>query len=375
MTKRMVIMLAAVGILFGGIFGYKAFMAYMMKKYMASAPMPPVTVTTVKAVKETWQPEIKAVGSLRAVLGVEVTSEIAGMVQSIRFTSGDEAKEGQVLVQLNADADTAQLRALKAAAELARTTFERDKKQFEIQAISRAVLDADSADLKAKEALQSQQAALVDKKTIKAPFSGKLGICQVNPGQYVTPGDRIVTLQSLDFLYVDFSLPQQQLGRIRKGQAVDAFTDAFPGHVFSGAVSTIDPKVDANTRNVRVEARIANPGHVLLPGMYVSVEVQAGEPQRYLTLPRTAVTFNPYGETVYLVEDKGKDKDGKPSLIARQVFVTIGPSRGDQVAVFKGINEGDQVVTSGQIKLKSGSPLIIDNRIQPLNEADPKPVD
>ena len=375
MTKRMVIMLAAVGILFGGIFGYKAFVSHMTKKFMASSAMPPVTVSTVRAAKDTWEPKIKAVGSLRAVRGVEVTSEIAGMVRDIRFTSGNEVKEGQVLVQLNADSDIAQLRALEAAAELAKTTYERDRKQFEAQAVSRAVLEADFADLKARRALASQQAALVEKKTIRAPFSGKLGICQVNPGQYVNPGDRIVTLQSLDSLYVDFSLPQQELSRIARGQKVAATSDAYPDRTFIGEVSTINPKVETSTRNVRIEARIENKEHKLLPGMFVSVELQAGEPQRYLTLPRTAVVFNPYGETVYVVDDKGRGKDGKPSLTARQTFVTVGPSRGDQIAVISGIREGETVVTSGQLKLKSGSPIIINNRVQPLSKAAPKPED
>jgi len=375
MTKRMVIMLAAVGILFGGIFGYKAFVSHMTKKFMASSAMPPVTVSTVRAAKDTWEPKIKAVGSLRAVRGVEVTSEIAGMVRDIRFASGNEVKEGQVLVQLNADSDIAQLRALEAAAELAKTTYERDRKQFEAQAVSRAVLEADFADLKARRALASQQAALVEKKTIRAPFSGKLGICQVNPGQYVNPGDRIVTLQSLDSLYVDFSLPQQELSRIARGQKVAATSDAYPDRTFIGEVSTINPKVETSTRNVRIEARIENKEHKLLPGMFVSVELQAGEPQRYLTLPRTAVVFNPYGETVYVVDDKGRGKDGKPSLTARQTFVTVGPSRGDQIAVISGIREGETVVTSGQLKLKSGSPIIINNRVQPLSNAAPKPED
>lgn len=375
MTKRMVIMLAAVAVLFGGIFGYKAFMAHMMKKYMAAGNMPPVTVTAVRAAAETWQPQIKAVGSLRAVRGVEVASEIAGLVRSVHFTSGDEIKAGQLLVQLNADSDIAQLNALQAAADLAGSIFERDRKQFEAQAISKAVLDADSADFKAKKALVAQQAALIAKKTISAPFAGRLGIGSVNPGQYVNPGDKIVTLQSLDSLYVDFSLPQQDLARIMKGRKVTAVSDAFPGKTFSGEVSAVNPKVETSTRNVRVEAKIANPGRELLPGMFVSVEIQAGEAQQYLTLPRTAISFNPYGETVYIVDDKGKGKDGKPNLVARQTFVTTGLSRGDQVAILSGVKAGDMVVTSGQLKLRSGSPVIIDNRVKPLNDAAPKPAD
>jgi membrane fusion protein (multidrug efflux system) len=375
MTKKMVIMLAAVGILFCGIFGYKAFTGMMMKKFMSAGGMPPVTVSTVRAATQEWLPQLKAVGSLRAVQGVDVTCESAGLVQSILFKSGDDAKAGQLLVQFNVDSDIAQLNALEASAELAKITYERDKKQLDAQTISQAALDADAADLKVKQAQVAQQKALVNKKTIRAPFAGRLGINLVNQGQYVNPGDKIVTLQALDSLYVDFYLPQQELSLISKDQALVISTDSFPGRTFSGMVRAVNPRVDPQTRNMQVEAIIKNPKHELLPGMYVSVQVQAGEKQHYLTLPRTAVTFNPYGETVYLVEEKGKDKTGKPALFAKQAFITIGLSRGDQVAILSGIKVGDLVVSSGQLKLKSGSPIIINNKIQPSGDAAPKPLE
>lgn len=375
MTKKMVIMLAAVGILFCGIFGYKAFTGMMMKKFMSAGGMPPVTISTVRAATQEWLPQLKAVGSLRAVQGVDVTCESAGIVQSILFKSGDDAKAGQLLVQFNVDSDIAQLNALEASAELAKITYERDRKQLDAQTISQAALDADAADLKVKLAQVAQQKALVNKKTIRAPFAGRLGINLVNQGQYVNPGDKIVTLQALDSIYVDFYLPQQELSLISKDQDLIITTDSFPGKTFSGTVSAVNPKVDPQTRNMQVEAIIKNPKHELLPGMYVSVQVQAGEKQHYLTLPRTAVTFNPYGETVYLVEEKGKDKTGKPALFAKQAFITIGLSRGDQVAILSGIKVGDLVVSSGQLKLKSGSPIIINNKIQPSGDAAPKPLE
>ena len=217
MTKRMLLMLLIVGLLFGGIFGYQAFKKKMMMKAMAAAGEPAVAVTAIKAAFQTWQPQLKSVGSLRAVRGVDPASEISGLVRTVYFKSGDEVKTGQILVQLNADADIAQLHVLEAAAELADTVYERDKKQFAVQAISRAVLDADAADLKGKRAQVLQQAALVEKKTIRAPFAGKLGITFVNPGQYLNPGDKIVTLQALDSLYLDFYLPQQQLAGVPSG--------------------------------------------------------------------------------------------------------------------------------------------------------------
>ncbi|MGE5240152.1 MAG: efflux RND transporter periplasmic adaptor subunit [Bacteroidota bacterium] len=375
MVKRMVIMLLIVGLLFGGIFGFQAFKAYKIKQFFATNKAPPVTVTAMAAAFQTWQPQINAVGSLRAVRGVDLASEISGIVRTLNFKSGDEVKAGQVLVQLNADADIALLRSLEAAAELARTTYERDKAQYAARAISQATLDAAAADLKSKRAQVAQQQALVDKKTITAPFAGRLGISTVNPGQYLNPGDKIVTLQSLDPVFVDFYLPQQQLSSIAIDQAVVVATDSYPGQTFNGKISAISPKVDPSTRNVQVEATLANPKHELLPGMYASLKVDAGAAERFLTLPQTAVTFNPYGESVYLVEPGEKGADGKPTMIARQSFISVGESRGDQIAILKGIKEGDMVVTSGQLKLRNGSPVIINNAVQPSNEPAPKPVD
>ena len=374
MTKRMVIMLVIVAALFGGLFGFKLFQASMMKKYM-SFQMPPAAVTALKAEYQPWQPQVKAVGSLRAVRGVDVSSEISGLVRSVRFLSGESVEEGQVLVELNADADIAQLHAYQAAADLANTTYERDKKQFEIQAVSKATLDSEAADLRSKRAQVAQQQAVVDKKTIRAPFGGRLGISTVNRGQYVNPGDKIVTLQELNPLFVDFYLPQQQLSQIVLGQTVVVTTDTYTSRTFTGKITVISPKVDPDTRNFLVEATLANPKHVLLPGMYATVEVQAGAVQRYLTLPQTAVTYNPYGDTIFIVQEKGTGKDGKPLLTAQQSFVTVGPTRGDQVAILSGVKEGDTVVTSGQLKLRNGSAVVINNQVQPENEEAPRTVD
>ena len=375
MAKRMTLMLVIVGLLFGGIFAFQAFKAYKIKEFFATNKAPPVTVTAMPAAFHTWQPQINAVGSLRAVRGVDIASEIAGIVRSLHFKSGDEVKAGQVLLRLNDDADVALLRSLEAAAALARTTYERDKAQYATRAISQATLDAATTDLKSKRAEVDQQRALVEKKTIAAPFAGRLGISTVNPGQYLNPGDQIVTLQSLDPIYVDFYLPQQQLASVALGQSVVVTTDSYPGLTFSGKISAISPKVDPNTRNVQIEATVANPEHRLLPGMFASIVVEAGAAQRFLTLPQTAVTFNPYGESLYIVEPGGKGADGKIELIARQSFVTVGETRGDQIVILRGIKEGDMIVTSGQLKLRNGSPVIINNAVQPSNEPAPKPVD
>lgn len=375
MKKRMFIMLAIVGLLFGGIFGFQIFKMQMIKKSMAAQKIPPSTVSTIKAVIKPWQPKLKAIGTLRAVQGVDVTSEIAGLVRSLHFKSGDAVKTGQILVQLNADSDIAQLRSSEAAAELAGTVLERDTRQFAVKAVSKAVLDTDEADLKSKRAIVAEQAAIVAKKSIRAPFSGRLGITTVNPGQYLNPGDKVVTLQALDNLFADFYLPQQELSSLSLGQKVILTTDSYPGRTFAGEITSINPKVDPDTRNVQIEARIANPGQLLLPGMFASLQVQAGTVQKYLTVPQTAVAFNPYGETIFVVQEGEKGPDGKAGLIAKQVFVTTGATRGDQIAILKGIKDGDTVVTAGQLKLKNGSPIVINNSIVPTDEKAPKPID
>jgi membrane fusion protein (multidrug efflux system) len=379
MKKRMTIMLIAVGLLLGGVIGFNIFKGVMIAKFMASAPVPPATVSTMKADFQEWQPQLTAVGTLRAVRGVDVTTEVAGLVRSVNFKSGDEVKAGQVLTELNADSDVALLHSLEAAAELASTVYERDKAQFAADVLSQAQLDNDAADLKSKRAQVAQQVATLDKKTIRAPFAGKLGITLVNPGQYLNPGDKLVTLQTIDPIYADFYFPQQQLPQVSLGQQVTVTADAYGDTTFIGKINAINPKVDPSTRNVQVEATVPNAKRQLLPGMFATVRVNSGSEQRYLTLPQTAITYNPYGNTVFVVkrsEAKDEKKDEKaaaPSLIAQQVFVTTGPTRGDQVAILTGIEPGTEVVTSGGVKLKNGTPLIINNAIQPLNSPNPTP--
>ncbi len=376
MARRMIIMLIGVGLLFGLIFGYQFFKSFMMKKYMAEAgASATVTVSTMKASPEAWQNRIRAAGSLRAVRGVDVTTELAGLVRTIQFTPGANVKQGQQLVKLNDDAEVAQLHSLEASAELARITYERDKAQYAVQAVSKQVVDNDAGNLKSLIAQVEQQRATVAKKNITGPFSGRLGINYVNPGQYVNVGDKIVTLQTLDPIYIDFYLPQQELVNIRVGQTITAVCDTYPGKTFTGKITTINPIVDTATRNVQVEATVANPKQLLLPGMFATVEVTTGKPQNYLTLPQTAISYNPYGNIAYIVREQGKNKKGEPILTVTQTFVSVGSTRGDQVAITKGINEGDIVVVAGQLKLKNGSHVKINNTVMPKNNPDPKPLD
>jgi membrane fusion protein, multidrug efflux system len=374
MTRRMIIMLICVAVLIGGLVGFNLFKAHMIRQFMAKNAAPPATVTAAVAGYQTWQPQLAAVGSLRAVRGVDVTSEVSGLVRDIAFASGQDVKAGQILVRLNDDSDRAQLASLQAAADLAQTVYKRDKAQYDIQAIAKAQLDSDAADLRSKKAQVDQQAALVDKKTIRAPFAGRVGITTVNPGQYINPGDAIVTLQAIDPIYADFYLPQQQLGQLQVGQVIAVDTNAFASRTFNGTIRSINPRVDPATRNVQVEATVDNRERKLLPGMYANVKIDAGNVERYLTLPQTAITYNPYGATVFVVKPgTQKDAQGKTMPVAQQVFVTPGPTRGDQVAILKGVNEGMQVVTSGQLKLKNGTSLVIDNRVQPADNPNPTP--
>ena len=371
MTKRMIIMVLGV-VLLVAVIAFVVYRNIMKQIAQGSIPQPPVVVTAMKVAKQEWQPQLNAVGSLRAVRGVDVTTEIAGLVREIRFKSGDEIKSGAVLIQLNADSDLAQLASLKAAADLAQTTLTRDRMQLAAEAISQAQVDSDEADLKSKRAQAASQQATIDKKTIRAPFSGRLGITLVNPGQYLNPGDKVVTLQTIDPIFIDFNLPQQQISGVSLGQPVTVLSDAYLGQPFSGKVTAIDAKVDTATRNVQIEATVANPKRLLLPGMFGRAAVDSGEKKIYLTLPQTAITYNPYGATVFITADK-KDAKGNPEVQAQQVFITPGPTRGDQVAILKGVSEGATVVTSGQLKLKNGTPLRIDNSVQPLNEQNPTP--
>lgn len=369
--KPLFVMLVAVGILFGGIFLFKAFQNFMMKRFFASQAEPIITVSADRVTYQNWQPTLSATGSLRAIKGVNVTTELSGLVKNIYFTPGAVVTEGTLLVQLNADAELAQLHALEANARLAKINFIRDTAQYKVRAVSKATVDTDRETLQNALAQVAQQQAILAKKSIRAPFSGRLGISNVDPGKYINVGDPIVTLQSLNPIYVDFYVPQQELSHLRVGQTVRMKVDAFQNEWYNGEITTINPIVNNITRNVTIEATIDNPTLKLLPGMFATVYVNKGEQTSYLTLPQTAVTFNPYGEIVYLIEEKGSDSKGKRMLV-KQVFVSTGDTRGDQIAILKGIKAGDLIVTSGQIKLKNGSRIAINNKVVPANDPNPK---
>jgi membrane fusion protein (multidrug efflux system) len=374
LQRRMIIMLCGVFLLLGLIFAFNQFKMFMLKYFITGMGLPPATVSTMVVASSEWQPKLTSVGNVRAFRGVELSTEIGGLVLTVPIKSGQDVKEGELLIKLNDASDVAQLKSLKAMADLAKVINERDSQQLAIQAISKNVFDTSAADAKSKLAQVESQTALVAKKNLKAPFSGRVGIVSINPGQYLNSGDKLLTLQTLDPIFVDFNLPQNNAEQIQVGQEVVVTTDAFKDASFTGKITAISPKVDTNTRNIQVEAKLANPDKKVLPGMFANVNIKVGEQIKLLTLPQTAVTYNPYGSTVFVAKPTGKkDKQGKPVLEAQQVFVTTGATRGDQVAILKGVEEGATVVTSGQLKLKNGTPLIINNTVQPANSPDPKP--
>lgn len=375
MIKRMLIMLILVGAVLGGLFGFKTFVNGKIKEAMAGMANTPQTVSATKAVTSEWQPKIDAVGSLRAVRGAELSLEVPGVVETITFQSGDEVKAGQVLLTLRKEDEEARLQSLEATASLAQITYDRDVKQLKAQAISQAIVDNDEANLRNARAQVAVQKAILDKKTLRAPFDGKLGLRQVDLGQFLAAGTMIATLQSLDPIFVDFLLPQQAVAQIAVGNKVRARIDAFPDRTFEGEITAINPKIETGSRNVQVRATLPNVDQKLLPGMFATVELDTGAAQRLVTLPQTAVSYNPYGSLVYIVDEKGQGPDGKSQLSARQVFVTTGATRGDQVAILKGVSEGDTVVTSGQIKLRNGVPIVVNNSAVPTNDPAPKIVD
>ena len=342
---------------------------------MAGMGNQPQTVSTTKATLSDWQPQLEAVGSMRAVNGADLSLEVAGVVEELNFQSGDDVEQGRLLLRLRDEDEVAKLKSLEAVAELSQITYERDVKQLAAKAIAQAIVDNDAANLRNNRALVQQQKAIVDKKTLRAPFTGHLGVRQVDRGQYLAAGTVIVTLQALDPIYVDFLLPQQSLDKIKVGQPAKIKVDTYPDKIFMGKITAINPKVEASSRNVQVRATLANPERKLLPGMFATVDIDVGSVQRLVTLPQTAISYNPYGNLVYVVDDKGKVADGKPALVARQTFVTTGATRGDQVSVLKGIKEGDTIVTGGQMKLRNGIPLTVNNAVLPKDDPNPRPVD
>ena len=372
MIKPLIVLVAVAALLLAAIYGWQSFVGRMMKKGMAAAATAPQVVSAIAAKPTVWQSQLHAVGSLRSVRGADLAAEIGGVVDALNFDSGNQVQAGAVLLRLRLNDDPAKLLQLQAAAELAEQNYKRDQEQFAAQAISQAVLDSDASTLKSARAAVTAQQALIGEKIVKAPFAGRLGIRQVDLGQYLSPGTTIVTLQALDPILIDFYLPQQALANIRDGQAVSATVDTYPGVVFAGVIESINSKVDSASRNFQVRASFKNADHRLVPGMYAGVDVASGDAQTLITLPATAITYNPFGDTVYAVL-RGEAAGGSAAATVQQRFVSLGETRGDQVAVLKGVSTGDVIVTGGQLKLRNGAHVVVNNGIVPTDDAHPAP--
>jgi membrane fusion protein (multidrug efflux system) len=348
-----------VGIVFG-IRGYLGYKAYMSQKQVT-------TVSDEAAIQETWQPSFASVGNLDPVQGADISNQVAGNVSAINFTSGQEVAEGQLLVQLDDSNERAQLQGFQAQEKLAELNAQRAHDLFGKRLISQSDVDTADSNLKQAQANVANTQADIAKKTIRAPFSGHAGIRNVNLGQYLPAGTVIVTLQSLDHMYVSFGLPEQALPLLAPQQKVDLTVDTYPNQHFTGAVNAIDSKVDPASHNIRVQAMIDNPKHLLRAGMFANVTVSSGKPQQVVTVPKSSVTYSLYGNSVFIItpdKDK-KDDGGKPLLNADEVFVKLGDEHGTRVSVLEGVKPGDMVVTSGMQKLHKGSTVTIDNSVTP----------
>ena len=374
MVKPLVILFIAAAVILGGIYGWQQFVAKKFigpaLKAMASAPQ---TVSTAAAASASWQTYTEALGSARATRGADLAAQASGVVDKIHIESGTEVPAGTVLLTLRPYDDPAKLAQLEAQAELAAITLKRDQEQFTAQAISQATVDTDLSSLKSARAQVVAQQALIDEKTVRAPFAGSLGIRQVDEGQYLAAGTTVVTLQALDPIFIDFYIPQQTLSHVKVGQPVTASVDAYPGKTFKGNITSLNSKVDSASRNVQARGSFANADRKLVPGMYATVEVANGDAVDRITLPQSAITYNPYGDTVYVVQKNGTDDKGNPKLTVQQRFVKLGDTRGDQVAVLSGVAAGDEIVTAGQVKLRNGSPVTVSNKVLPTNDPSPTP--
>ncbi|MGA7180989.1 MAG: efflux RND transporter periplasmic adaptor subunit [Thiobacillaceae bacterium] len=371
-TKPMIIMLIVAAVLVGGVVGFQTFKNKMIAQGIKGSANPPQTVSTTVAQESSWQPTVEAVGSFSASKQAALSAEVGGLVTAIYFDSGQRVNVGQPLVELNPAPLKAQLVQLEAQAALAEVNLKRDQAQLKVQAISQSVVDTDAATLKSAQAQVKTQKALIAQKTIAAPFSGQLGIRQVNLGQYLAPGTPVVTLQKLDPMDVDFTVPQSQIDLVHVGMQAQVQTSAARDQTFNARVTAIEPQIDPATRNLKVRARMPNPRNALLPGVFATVRITQGQPRQYVTLPNAAVAYNPYGATVFIVRDRGKGPDGKSRLTVEQRFVTAGLTRGDQVAILDGVKAGEIVVTAGQLKLRNDSPVLVNNSVLPSNNPNPQ---
>ena len=339
----------------------------------ADMTMPPETVTADSVRRDNWPNTITATGSLVAVQGVTVSAELGGKIVEIAFESGDRVKRGNLLLRIDVSAEQAQLRSAEAAAKLAKINLDRNRDLRKNKTVSQSDLDTAEANYKQATAQVDNVRAAISKKTLRAPFDGHLGLRQVNLGQIVEQGTPIVTLQTIDPIYADFSLPQQRFSLLNPGTEVEVTTDAAPDQAFIGQILAINPEIDQLTRSVRVRAKLVNDGEMLRPGMFANVEIKLPTEDEVLMIPATAVLYAPYGDTVFVIDEQLDENSGEKSLVLRQQVVRLGQARGDFVAVTEGLKEGEQVVTSGVFKLRPQMAVVIDNSLAPDAQVSPDP--
>lgn len=357
-------MLICVGILFGLIFGWYFLKQQKIAEFMSNFKAPATTVSATKAVSETWQPYLTAVGNLEAINGVSVSPQTSGTIDKISFKSGTVVNKGDPLIHIDSRVEEADLMNYNAQYKLAKLNYDRDVKLLAKGAVSKSAVDTDQASL--QEALANVESTKVQiaYKNVTAPFSGKIGIKQVNVGQYIEAGDEIASLQSLDPLYVSYTLPEQQISKLKVGQAVEVTTDSYPDQTYQGTINALDSEVTSETASISVQATIPNKDTKLLPGMFATIHTMLPEDGSVIAVPETSISYNLYGDSVYIVEET-KDKQGNTTQTAKLQYVTVGDRQGSQVAITKGVKAGDMVVTSGQIKLNNGAQVKINNEVQP----------
>jgi membrane fusion protein (multidrug efflux system) len=375
MAKRIIVTIIGLIVLLGILGGIKGLQIGRMIAQGSQYVPPPETVTIAKVDRQSWESLISSVGSLAAVQGVMVTAELSGKVVQIAFEPGSRVQAGDLLVQQDISSEAAQLRAAEAAVTLAKLNLERYSKLLAGKTIAQSQYDNANAQYKEAVAQADGIRAVIAKKTIRAPFAGRLGIRLVNLGQILNEGQPIVSLQSLDPIFVNFYLPQNQLPQVKPGLTVRLTNDAFPGKVIEGTITAINPQVDAATRNIQIQATVSNPQERLRPGMFVNVDVVLPSKQEVLAIPATAVLYAPYSDSVFVLEEKQGEKAGKAGKVVRQQIVQLGSKQGDFVTVVSGLQEGDAVVSTGVFKLRNGQTVVVDNTLAPDFELAPKPKD
>lgn len=361
MRKRILVIVSTViAIIIFAVLFNAAFRMLIHKK-LQSRQLPAPHVSSVEVKSEVWYPRLDSVGSLEAINGVTVTTETSGIIMDIGFTSGAVVDKGQYLLQIDDSLDVQNLKNNQAQLTLAQLDFNRKEKLYRTNAISKSDYDNSLAQLRQSQAQVDKTLVEIAQKHIQAPFAGMVGISQVNVGQYLTPGSDIVTLQALDSLYVNFSLPQRYLSKVHKGQQVSLTSDAYPDKTFVGKVTAVNSVISDNTRNINVQATVANPDLILYPGLFVNVQLHLPEQQQVMTVPQTAVDYSLYGDIVYVIQEG--TKDGKPVTTVKQRMVKVGDSKDNKVQLLSGVKVGEKIVKDGQLKLSEGKEVIIDNNV------------